>query len=109
MIIDFITKLLKSENSITKNIFDSILVVVDKLTKYTILILYKETYNTEQLEFLLLNYLIKNYNISKDIIFDRDKFFIFRYWKTLIIYLDIKLKLLIVYYLTTNEQSEKII
>ena len=53
--------------------------IINKLTKYTILILYKETYNTEQLEFLLLNYLIKNYNILKDIISDRDKFFISRY------------------------------
>ena len=99
----------KSENFTTKNIFNFILVVIDKLTKYTILILYKETYNTEQLGFLLLNYLIKNYNILRDIISDRDKLFIFRYWRILIIYLDIKLKLLTVYYPTIDGQSEKII
>ena len=44
---NFITKFLKSENSIIKNKFDSIFVIVDKLTKYIILILYKKTYNTE--------------------------------------------------------------
>ena len=79
MTIDFIIKLFKSKDFITKNKFNSILVIVDKLTKYIILILYKKTYNTEQLGFLLLNYLIKNYNISKDIIFDRNKLFISRY------------------------------
>ena len=43
------------------------------------LILYKKTYNTKQLEFLLLDYIIKNYNIPKNIISDRDKLFISRY------------------------------
>ena len=47
IIINFITKLLKLKDSTTKNKFDAILVIVDKLTKYTILILYKETYNTK--------------------------------------------------------------
>ena len=42
---DFITKLPRLENSTIKNKFDSILVIVDKLIKYIILILYKETYN----------------------------------------------------------------
>ena len=77
--------------------------IIDKLTKYIILILYKETYNTEQLEFLLLNYLIKNYRVSRNIISDRDKFFTSRYWKILIINLNTKLKLLTAYYLTTNK------
>ena len=43
--INFITKLSRLKDSTTKNKFDSIFVIVDKLTKYTILILYKETYN----------------------------------------------------------------
>ena len=43
------------------------------------LILYKETYNTEQLGFLLLDYLVKNYRISRNIISDRDKLFTSRY------------------------------
>ena len=47
IIINFIIKLLKSEDFIIKNKFDFILVMIDKLTKYIILILYKETYNTE--------------------------------------------------------------
>ena len=44
---DFITKLSKLKDSITKNKFDSILVIIDKLIKYIMLILYKKTYNTK--------------------------------------------------------------
>jgi hypothetical protein len=45
MIIDFIVKLLLFINPVTKVIYDSIIIIVDKLTKYTIIILFKETYN----------------------------------------------------------------
>ena len=79
MTIDFIIKLPKLEDPITKDRFDLILLIVDKLTKYIILILYKETYNTEQLRFLFLDQLVKNNSVPKDIISDRDKLFTLRY------------------------------
>ena len=44
---DFIVKLPKSENYITGILYDSILVVVDKLTKYLYLILYKKISNVK--------------------------------------------------------------
>ena len=47
MIIDFITKLLKSENLATEDKFNSILVIVDRLIKYSILVLFKELYTAE--------------------------------------------------------------
>ncbi len=42
---DFIIKLPRLVNLVTNNKYDLIIVIVDKLTKYTIIILYKESYN----------------------------------------------------------------
>ena len=45
--IDFIVKLLKSENYITRISYDSILIIINKLIKYLYLILYKKINNTK--------------------------------------------------------------
>ena len=45
--IDFIVKLLKLVYLVTKEKYDLILVVVDKLTKYLLIVPFKESYNTE--------------------------------------------------------------
>ena len=45
IIINFIIKLSKSENYIIGVLYNSILIVVDKLTKYLYLILYKKASN----------------------------------------------------------------
>ena len=70
MVIDFIVKLLKLAYLVTKEKYDLILVVVDKLTKYLLIIPFKETYNAEQLRFILLNTLVKDYRLSKAITLD---------------------------------------
>ena len=42
---DFVVKLLPLINPVTNNKYDLVIVIIDKLTKYIIIILYKETYN----------------------------------------------------------------
>ena len=44
---DFIIKLLKSKDPVSKNKYDSIIVIVDRLIKYSILIPFKETFSAE--------------------------------------------------------------
>ena len=44
---DFIIKLLKSKDLATKNAFNAILIIVDRLTKYLYIIAFKETYIAE--------------------------------------------------------------
>ena len=56
--IDFVVKLLRSEDLVTKVKYDSILVVVDKLTKYTHLILWRETGTASELTNVLLKELV---------------------------------------------------
>ena len=76
---DFVVKLPKSTHLVTKNKYDSILIIVDKLIKYSLMILFKESYTAEQLGFIILETLIKDYGISKIIISDRDKLFTSNY------------------------------
>ncbi len=70
---DFIVKLPKSTDPVTKDVFDSIIVIVNKLTKYAIMIPYKETYKVDQLGYILLNRLIRDHGIPESIISDRDR------------------------------------
>ena len=76
---DFITKLLKSKDLITIEVYDTIIVIIDRLMKYVIILPFKEKYNTKQLAFLLLDRLIRDYSIPKLIILDRDKLFTSNY------------------------------
>ena len=88
---DFIIKLPRLVNLVTNNKYDLIIVIVDKLTKYAIIILYKESYNASQLEFILLDRLIRDYSILELITSDRDKLFILNYQKTLVALIRTKL------------------
>ena len=79
IIINFITKLLKSGDPVSREKYDTIIVIVDKLTKYSILILFKETYKADQLGFILLDKLVRDYGIPRTITSDRDKLFTSNY------------------------------
>jgi hypothetical protein len=77
--LDFIVKLLSSVKPIIGVVFDSILVIIDRLTKYGYFILYKESLLVEELAYTFNKYIIGNYGISKKIISDRDKLFTSRF------------------------------
>jgi len=76
---DFVVKLPKSRDLVIGDIFNLIMVIVDKLTKYTILIPYKETYKVDQLGYILLDKLIRDYGIPESITSDRDRLFTSHY------------------------------
>jgi hypothetical protein len=62
---NFIMKLSLSMNSTTNENYDSILVMINRLTKYFHIISFKKTYSAEQLEYIVLNKLIKYHELSK--------------------------------------------
>jgi hypothetical protein len=64
---------------ITGVVFDSILIIIDRFTKYEYFILYKESSLIEELAYTFNKYIIKNYGISKKIINNRDKLFTLRF------------------------------
>ena len=76
---DFITKLLKSKDLATNDDFDAILVIVNRFTKHSYIILFKKSYITKQLKYVVLNRLIKYYRLLTGIISDRNKLFTLNY------------------------------
>ena len=76
---DFITKLPKSEDPVTRHSYDMILVMVDRLTKYAHFIPANEASTVEQLRYLVLDRLVRYHGFPKIYITDRDKLFISNY------------------------------
>ena len=103
---NFITKLSKFKDLATEDSYDLILVMVDQLTKYSHIILFKKMYTAEQLRYIILNRLIRYHRISKELTSDWDKLFTLNYWKMLILILKIKLKMSTAYHPQTDDQTE---
>jgi hypothetical protein len=74
--LDFVVKLLLSQDLITGVEYDSILVITDRLTKYIYIILYLKANTAENLVYIFLRVVIANYSALEEMISDRNKFFI---------------------------------
>jgi hypothetical protein len=79
IVLDFVVKLLLSQDLITGIEYDFILVITDRLTKYIYIILYLEASTVEDLAYIFLRIIIANYNTLEKIISDRNKLFISRF------------------------------
>jgi hypothetical protein len=77
--LNFIVKLSSSVEPITGVVFDSILIIINRLTKYGYFILYKKSLSAEKLAYTFNKHIIENYGILKKIISDKDKLFILRF------------------------------
>ena len=104
---NFIIKLSKSKNSTNEKTYNAILVIINHLIKYCHIIFFKKIYDVEQLKYIVLNRLIRYQKISKKFINDKNKLFTFNYWKTLLLILEIKLKISTTFYSQTNKQTNQ--
>ena len=77
--LDFVIKLSKSKEPLMKAVYDSILVITDRLTKYRYFIPYKEASSVEKLAYMFLRVIAANYELPEEIISDRDKLFTFKF------------------------------
>ncbi len=107
VIMNFITKLSTSKNPAWGVKFDSILTIVDRLTKYTMFISFKKTTTAPVLMYTILQELINNHRLSKKFIINRDKLFTSKFWETLTAELRINHKMLTAYHSQTDEQSKQ--
>ena len=64
--------------------YDSILVIMDTLTKYAYLELYKEVSTAEDLVYIFNKIVIARHGILDKIVSDRDKLFTSQFWQLLI-------------------------
>ncbi len=76
---NFIIKLFKSTNLVIRNKYNSILVMINKLIKYLHIIACKERFTIKQLEYIVLNRLIRYHNILKGLTSNKDKLFTSNY------------------------------
>jgi hypothetical protein len=89
-------------------IYDSIMVVTDRFTKYTYFIPYFESSLAEDLAYIFYKYVMANYRFPQRIISNRDKLFTSRFWKLLMDLSGVYHKLLTAYYLQTDGQTERL-
>ena len=85
---------------------DSIMVVVDKLTKETHLIPIKSTYKTDSIAKIFMMDIFKLHGFPKAIVSDRDPKFTSNFWKGLFAYLGTKLKFNTSYHPQTDGNRE---
>jgi hypothetical protein len=76
IVLDFVIKLLLLRDPIIGIKYDFILVITDRLTKYTYIILYLEASTAEDLVYAFLRIIITNHSAPEEMISDKNKFFI---------------------------------
>jgi hypothetical protein len=105
---DFITKLPISVEPMTKVKYDSILVIVDRLTKYAYFVPYQEKSTAEDLAYIFAKEVVANHGRPQRIISDRDKLFTSKFWKSLMDLLGVHHKLSTAYHAQTDGQTERL-
>src|ERR1700731_4873965 len=86
--------------------FDSILVIVDRLTKYAIFIECCKTDGAIELATLFLKHVFAKHGAPHDIVSDQGKLFILKFWSSLCHLLNIKANLSTAYHPETDRQTE---
>ncbi len=104
---DFITKLPKSKDPVTQKLYDSILVIVCRLTKYCHLIPCFEKINAETLAYLILDRLVRLHGFPTTFVTDRDRLFTSKFWQSLMATVGTKHKLSTAYHPETDGQTER--
>ena len=87
-----------SFNRYENDIYNAILVVVDRYSKMALYILAKSTWSTEDLADVLFDKMFLIFLEIREIIFDRSSFFVSGYWFALCYRIHIKRKLSIAFH-----------
>ena len=103
VVINFIVKLSLLKKLLTEVIYNSILIMMNWLTKKVRFLSYKEASDAEELTYTFLRNVTTLQGLSDEIISDRDKLFTLRFWIVLTRQLRLLHKLSTVYHSQTNE------
>ncbi len=105
--LNFIVKLSKSKERVTKTTYNSILMITDRLIKYKYFLSYKKATFAKDLTYTFLRMIVVNHDLSDEIISNRNKLFTSKFWKSLVNQLEIHHKLSTAYHSQTNEQTKR--
>jgi hypothetical protein len=92
----------------TQSGYDSIWVIVDRLTKVPHFIPVKTTYSEQQLAELYMSRIVRLHGVPKNIVSDRGTRFTSRFWERLHEALDTQLRFSSAYHPQTNDQIERV-
>ena len=106
--LNFIVKLLKFKKRVTETIYDSILIITNRLIKYEYFLSYKKATFAEDLIYTFLRTVVVNHELLDEIISNKDKLFTSKFWKSLVNQLKIHYKLSTAYHSQTNKQTKRI-
>ncbi|GKD23107.1 ty3-gypsy retrotransposon protein [Tanacetum coccineum] len=101
---DFVTKLPRINSG-----HDTILVIVDRLTKSAHFLPMREDYKIDRLDRLYLNEIVARHGVPISIISDRDSQFTSRFWQSMQEVLGTRLDMSTTYHPQTDNQSERTI
>jgi transposase InsO family protein len=105
---DHITKLPGSKEPGSEEVYDSILVVTDRLTKYGYFIPYKESSDAATLAYHFLRVIAANHGLPDEIISDRGTTFASKFWQALMAQLGVNHKLSTARHPQTDGQTERL-
>jgi len=104
---DFIVELPKSEDPLTGTAYDSILVICDRMTKYSYFLPCNTTTNAKQLAYLFMRTVFAEHGMPKTIISDRGSTFTSQFLQTLMNQLGTKAKFSTAFHPETDGQTER--
>lgn len=105
---DFITGIPESKDPATGVSYDSIWVVVDRLTKWAYFLPCSKTTTAEQLAYLFERDIVSVHLWPDNIVSDRDKLFVSKFWQGLMQRMGVKSKLSTAFHPQTDGQTERL-
>ncbi len=105
--LNFIVKLSKSKERVTRIIYNFILIITNRLIKYEYFLSYKKAKFAKDLTYIFLRMIVANHHLSDKIILNRNKLFTSKFWKSLVNQLEIHHKLSTAYHSQMNEQMKR--
>ncbi len=82
--LNFIVKLSKSKKRLMRTTYDFILIVMNRLIKYKYFLSYKKATFAKDLIYTFLRMIVANFDLSDEIISNRNKLFTSKFWKSLV-------------------------
>src|SRR6266567_7774516 len=99
-------KLLKLKNLVIGQVYNTILIIIDKLTKWGYFIAYIEEISAEDIVQIYVKEVFIRHRVLDKIILDRDPRFILAFWEVFLVEQGVRVVTLIAYYLQTDRQTE---
>ena len=100
--IDFVEKLPLSEGA------DTVLVVIDRLSKYGHFIPLTHPFNIEEVANVFLDNIFKLHGLPDTIVCDRDKIFTSRFWTSILEKLEVQINFTSTYHPQSDGQTERL-